>query len=249
MRLSTHCVLALLLLLSVLPFRRLEAQDSLDDSLISDAAYRYAILQYHQAVSPEVGLYRGPQYIDYTHTIQKGQPFFGPDSLRRGTVWYGGIGYDGVSMEYDLVKDQLAIADFRSSFRIALLMEFVDSFRLDDQQFIKIRDSVAPDFIRGGYCDRLYGGTRFALLKRDRKFIHENLMVTPDNVRLFIDESSAYYWFENGKYHPESTKAELLAVLKDRQQGARRVIRKSKSGWRRDKEPLLLAVAQWYNGV
>lgn len=217
--------------------------------MISQAAYRYAILQYHQAVAPEVGLYRGPQYIDYTHTVQRGQPFFGPDSLRRGTVWYGGIGYDNVPMEYDLVKDQLAIAGFRSSFRIALLMEFVDSFRLDDRPFVRIRDSLAPEFIRGGYCDLLYRGPGFALMKRDRKFIHENLMVTPDNVRLFIDESISYYWLENGKYHPVNTRAQLLAVLKDRQKDVRRVIRKSKARWRRDKEQLLLAVARWYDGV
>src|ERR1700733_6117947 len=95
------------LFLSTLTAVRMEAQSSLKDNPISDSAYAAALRQYHTYVAPEVGLYRGMLYIDYDFTGQRGQPFFGPDLIRSGSVWYNGVGYDKVPMLYDLVKDQL----------------------------------------------------------------------------------------------------------------------------------------------
>ena len=66
------------LLISTLTALRMDAQSSLKDSSISDSAYAVALRQYHAYVAPEVGLYRGIQYIDYDFTVQKGQPFLGP---------------------------------------------------------------------------------------------------------------------------------------------------------------------------
>lgn len=208
-----------------------------------------AIRQYHITVAPEVGLYRGPQYVDYDYTIQKGQPFFGADSIRVGSVWYSGVLYEHLPMLYDVVKDQLVIKDPSNTYKIALLMDIVDSFSLDGGRFIPIRNSLAPAYLRGGFCDRIYQGGQFVLLKRDKKFVRENLMIMSDNVRFFVDESVDFYIKKDRGYHLVNTKAQLLEVLKDRKAEVKRLIRKSKLNWRKDKERLLLAVAAYYDGA
>jgi hypothetical protein len=237
------------LLLSTLTAMRMEAQSSLKDSPVSDSAYAAALRQYHAYVGPEVGLYRGMQYVDYEYTVQKGQPFYGPDSVRSGSVWYNGVGYDNVRMQYDLVKDQLVIFDPFNIYKISLYMDMVDSFALDGRLLIRIRDSLAPSFIRFGYCERIYQG-RTVLLKRERKFIHENLVVSSDNVRLYIDGTISYYLKKDGGYQSVNTKRELFDQLKDRRRSdIKRFIRKSKLNWHTDKEQLLQLVAAWYDGA
>ena len=236
------------LLVSALTALRMEAQSSLKDNPISDSAYQVALRQYHTYIAPEVGLYRGTQYIDYDYTVQKGQPFFGPDSIRYGSVSYGGVSFDQVHMLYDLVRDQLVVLDPYNIYKISLFMDQVDSFTLDGQPFTRIRDTLAPYFLRASYSEPIYRG-RLVLVKRERKFLQENLMLTPDNIRFFIDGSISYYIKKDGIYHAVNTKKELFDLLKDRRSEMKRLIRRSKLNWHRDKEQLLQSVAAWYDGA
>jgi hypothetical protein len=134
-------------------------------------------------------------------------------------------------------------------FKISLYMDLVDSFALDGNTYFRIRDSLAPSFLRSGYWDRVYQG-RIVLLKRERKSLHENLVISSDNVRYFIDGSISYYIRKDGVYHPVNTRKELFDALKDRRRSEiRRVMRKSGFEWRDNKEELLRRVAAWYDGV
>jgi hypothetical protein len=237
------------LLISTLTTVRMEAQSSLKDTSISDSAYAVALRQYHTFVAPEVGLYRGIQYIDYDFTVQKGQPFLGPNSIRDGSVWYRGIRYDQVHMLFDLVKEQLVILDPFNAFRISLYMDMVDSFALDGNVYFRIGDSLAPSSLRSWYCERIYQG-RLVVLKQERKFLRENIMISSDNVHVYIDGTLSYYVLKDGLYHPVNTRKELFDLLKDRRRSdIKRVMRKSNLEWSSDKEQLLKLVAAWYDGV
>jgi hypothetical protein len=193
-------------------------------------------------------LYRGTQYIDYDYTVQKGQPFFGPDSIRDGSVWYGGVAYDHIRMLYDLVKDQLVILDPYNIYKIALYMELVDSFALDGHTLVRTRDSLAPSWLRSTYVEPIYRGS-LVLLKRERKFLHENIVISSDNIRLFIDGNSDYYLKKGGGYHAVNTREALFDLLKDRRPEIKRLVRKSKLKWHKDKEQLLQLVVAWYDSA
>jgi hypothetical protein len=237
------------LILSALATLRTEAQSFLKDSPISDSQYAAALRQYHVYVAPEVGLYRGIQYVDYDFTIQRGHPFYGLDSIRYGSVWYNGVGYDSVRMLYDLVKDQLVILDPYNVYKISLYMDRVDSFALDGHLFIRVRDSLAPPSLRFGYCEVIHQG-RLVLLRQEQKFLRENLTQTSDNVRLYIDASVSYYLKKDGRYQAVKTRKGLFDFLKDRRRSdIKRIMRKSKLKWRKDREQLLQLVATWYDGA
>jgi hypothetical protein len=227
---------------------RMDAQSSLKDYPVNDSAHVVALRQYHSYVAPEVGLYRGTQYVDYDFTVQKGQPFFGPDSIRYGSVWYAGIWYDHVRMLFDLVKDQLAILDPYNTYKISLYMDLVDSFSLDGLLFKRITDSLAPAALRSGYWASLYQG-RIGLLKRERKFMHENIVITPDNIRLYIDGYTSFYLRKAGRYYPVNTKKDLFDLLKVRRSDVRQLARKNNLTWGADKEQLLQLVVARYDGV
>jgi hypothetical protein len=128
-------------------------------------------------------------------------------------------------------------------------MDLVDSFALDGHLYFRMKDSLAPSTMRSGFWTRIYPG-KLVLLKRERKSLNENIMVSADNVRFFILSSVAYYFEKGGVYHPVNDKKELFDALKDRRRSEiRRVMRKSGLDWRDNKEQLLRLVAAWYDGV
>jgi hypothetical protein len=235
------------LILSTLTAVRTEAQSPLKDSLITDSAYAAAVREYHAYVAPEVGLYRGTQYyFDNKLSIRQGQPFLGPDVMRVGSVWYGGIEYDDLAMEYNLVKEQLVILDPSNDFKISIYMDLVDSFALDGYVYFRLRDKAAPSILRSGYCDRIHQG-RFVLLKRDHKSI-VNTVISLNNPLYVIEENIHYYILKNGVYHAVDTKSKLLHALRDRRRSEiRKVMRESGLEWSTDKEKILLLVAAWYD--
>jgi hypothetical protein len=152
-------------------------------------------------------------------------------------------------MQFDLVKEQLVIYDPFNAFKISLYMDMVDSFALDGQVYFRIRDSLAPSPIRSWYWERIFQG-RLVVLKQERKFLHENIMISSDNVRLYIDGTLTYYIKKDGVYHPINTRRELFDLLKDRRRSEiKRVMRKSNFRWSTDKEQLLKLVAAWYDSV
>jgi hypothetical protein len=236
-----------LLLLSALMSLRTQAQPSPKDSALSDTAYPSYLQAYHSYVAPEVGFYRGNQYVDYDLTVQQGQPFFGPDSIRVGSVWCnGGILYARRPILYDEVKQQVIVSDPFHIYKIGLFMDFVDSFELDGHPFSRIYDSLAPAYLKTGIYERVYEG-RIVLLKRERKFVRENLVLTTDGIRNFIDSSDSYYLKIKGAYRPFNSKREVYDALADRRTEVRRLIRKLKLSWRRDREFILLRVVSWYD--
>ena len=237
-----------ILLTSILAAMRMDAQSSLKDNPVTDSAHAVALRQYHSYVAPEVALYRGTQYVDYDFTVQKGQPFFGPDSIRGGWVAYDGIIYDRVRMLYDIVKDQLVILDPYNIYKISLYMDLVDSFAIGGQLFLRIRDSLAPPPLRAGYWAPIYQG-RMVLLKRERKFLHDNIVLSPDGIRQFIDGYTTYYLKKNGGYYPVNSKKEIFDLLKLRRSDVRHIMRKNNLTWRTDKEQLLQLIVAQYDGA
>lgn len=247
MRFST-ARLWIFLTLSALTAVRTLAQPSGKEGPVSDSNYAFAVRQYHSFVSPEVGLYRGIQYIDYDYTVQVGQPFFGPDSIRYGSVWYGGVAYHHVRMLYDLVKNQLVILDPFNVYKISVFMDLVDSFQIDRDLLMRIDDSLAPATLRSRYWEPIYRGN-IALLKQERKALHDNVVITADNIRLYIDSSTSYYVKKGSGYYPVNTRKELFNLVKNRRSDARRLIRKNKLRWHTDKERILFLVTSWYDSI
>src|ERR1700743_2104933 len=122
----------------------LQAQLAGKDSLPSDPAYTEALRQYHAYLNPEPGLYNGSEYVDYQYLMRNGHPFFGDDKMRKGTLWYDGIFYQDVLMQFDEVKGYVIINDAYEIYKISLNNSLVDRFTLENSVFINLTDSLNP---------------------------------------------------------------------------------------------------------
>jgi hypothetical protein len=247
MRLPNKIVCGFLFLFCLTTLK-MQAQPTNKDSLIADSAYASALRLYHTFMDPEPGLYRGNRYVDYDYRIQEGQPFFGPDSIRMGTVVYDGIFFDHVPLLYDLVLGSLITNDPYRAYKISLIMDLVDSFTITDHIFFRLLDSLNPSAPRNGFYERLYQG-HILLLKKEKKNYVDNVVVSVDNIQNYIGHTVSYYLKKGGTYYLVNTKKALLNTLKDRKNELRKFIRRNNLSWHDDKENLLLKVIPWYDGL
>ena len=224
------------------------AQTADRDSLLYLSAYNYAIQTYHAALTPETGLYRGGQYVDYAYLISGGHPFLGEGKIKNGSVLYNGILYEHVPLLYDLVKQQVVTYNPANVFKIALINEQIDSFTIGQQIFIRLRDSLNRTAPRVGFYEQLYKG-RITLLKKEKKTMEEDVSNPAEGVKHLVYTTIFYYIKKGDIYYPVNTKRSLLYALGSRSKEAKKFMRKNDLKMRDDKERTLLQISAWYDGL
>ncbi len=239
---QNYCTfLFLYILLTMSTQAQLLGQDSLTNRLAFDQAVR----QYHEYLTPEAGLYRGGEYARYAFTFKEGHPFFEQDHMRRGAVLYKGILYNDVPLIYDLVQESLVTNDVYNTYLIALINEELDSFTIENNIFIHLRDSRDPTQPRAGFYQQLYKG-HTCLMKKERKTIREEISNT---VERYIDYSVSYYLKKEDTWYPVNNRKSLFHALRDNGPELKKFMRKNKLRLREDKENVLLKVAAWYDSL
>jgi len=109
-------------------------------------------------------LYNGDEYIR-NGTPARGFPFFDADSLVTGTLYYDGIMYPGIAMEYDLVSDKLIIRDYSAKALIALVTPKVNHFSIGSHYFryVAAENAGLP---KAGFYEQLFARGPVAVLSR-----------------------------------------------------------------------------------
>ena len=103
-------------------------------------AVNNAMINYHQFLKPETGLYNGREYYDYSPTIKDGDPFFLSTKFNTGNIIYDGILYENVPLLYDLVTSDVIITDSNYFYRIKLNGERVSRFSVLQHTFIRLEE-------------------------------------------------------------------------------------------------------------
>ena len=88
--------------------------------------YYNALQIYHQYVTPETGLFRGSEYVQYGHTLREGHPFFDDGHQQQGSIFYDRILYENVMILYDQVRQQVVINDPYEDYKLFLINEQID---------------------------------------------------------------------------------------------------------------------------
>ena len=246
MKLRTKTFWPLLLCILFSPF--IQGQPVSHDSLSPETAPPYveALQQYHGYLSPETALFRGPEYVAYDRLLKSGQPYYGENKKRPGTVYYHGIYYAPVDLLYDIVSDQVILSDSYNVFKIALIGEYIDSFTIQDHFFLRLRDSLNHTAPRNGFYERLYNG-HIILLKKEKKTILEDLYSSNVVQRYIEGTDSSYYLKIGNDYHSVSTSKSLFNTLKDKKKELKKFIRSNQLSMRKDRENTLIKVTAWYD--
>jgi len=231
---------------SLVLFYLISASNSLAQSPKTDSALYTALQFYHQYAFPEPGLYNGRQYAEYASTLQAGHPYFLSPEMNKGSLVYDGILYENISIQYDIVKEQLVIKYPFQTFSLQLTNEKVNWFTVLNHTFIRlVEDSANRPLIQTGFYDRLYNG-HVILLEKQNKFIQEELNAI-SGIKRSITETSSFYLKKDNKYYPVNSRGSLLDVLKDRKKEIQQFIRKNKTDIRGDKENAILSIVTYYD--
>ncbi|HEY4205584.1 MAG TPA: hypothetical protein VGM31_02185, partial [Puia sp.] len=142
---------------------------------------------------------------------------------------------------------QVVITSPFGAYKLFLINSKVDSFAIGNDNFIRVKDSLNPSAPRVGFYQQLYRGQRISLLKRNRKFVREDLQL--QGVRQYIDSSVSYYIKKGDTYYSVGSRKALSRALKDRSKDLNKFIRQNKLRVRKDLENSLIKVSAWYDGL
>jgi len=210
----------------------------------STPALANAMALYNNAFATQLPIFNGREYPDYRRPFTKGQPYYITDKWSIGTVKYEGVTYTDVSIQYNIVTDQVVILHSNGVSKIQLIKGLVSAFSFLDHSFINIpRDSLVSTGMPPGFYDILTPG-KLSLLARRTKNIQSYPRLT---VELEIFSKDHYYLKSDGVYSPVSTKKRFLAQFDDKRKEIQQFIKQHKLNYRRDQENTMVKAVEYYN--
>ena len=232
------CYLLLLLTILTRPAHAQQLPDSAAYTQRSTADIQSFV---QSRLGPDPRLYNGYEYIR-NGIPAKGFPFFDSAALQTGTLTYDGIFYQDLPLEYDVVSDQVVIADYTAKSLISLISQKVAHFSIGPHPFryINAEKTTLP---KTGFYEELYAAGPAALLAR-----HEKKLVFSSNreeqAKYYSDDT--YFLELDGKFYRVDGEDALLDVLKDKKDVLKKYIRDNKIRFRRNLEKALIQTTAYY---
>ncbi len=205
-----------------------------------------AIGLYYQSLQHQSGLYNGSEYVQYLNLLKEGHPYFDTSVLTIGKVHYDGLAYNDVPMLYDIITDQIVIQHYNKVFLVQLIRSRIDSFNIQEHQFLHLgRDSIA-ERIQEGFYDRIYNGNIKLFVKR-KKTIQESI---PDmQVERRVYQNDKYFLYMDSVYHDIYSEASILNLMKDKRAELKQTLRKHKVKFRKNREYAMKLLTEYYDAL
>jgi len=221
---------------------RVNAQDLPLDSSVREEAKQAAIARYHSDRGIASAIFNGIQHFGYAASIQ-GHAYQGTDEWQKGSVVYEGILYTGLLLKYDLIADQLLV-QHPSGFGVALFSPRVQSFQMQDQEFIYLPQDSLRSFMPAGFYRWLAKG-KLSILERSSKWIDEY----EDGLKMSkrILESDQFFALKDGLYYPIKKKTDFYTLVADKRREVIRYMKQNKLNFKRAREQALMQAAIFYN--
>jgi len=231
-----------LLLLLSFPTPPAQAQQS-PDSSFNDPSSALLGPHLYARLGADSRLYNGYEYIR-NGTPAKGFPFLDSDSLQAGSLFYDGILYRDIPMEYDLVQDQLIIHDYTGKTLISLITGKVGHFSIKTHQFrYLVTGKTAFALPKTGFYEVLYASGPLTLLaRREKKLIFPS---NRDDLARY-DQENFYFLQAGDRYYRIDGKDDLLDALKDKKDALKKYIRENNIRFSNHMEKALIQTTAYY---
>lgn len=173
--------------------------------------------------------------------LHDGTYFLESEEYCEGTVVYNGKLYVDLVLNLNAHLDELYIKMPQYNAGSVLLKAHVESFTLNNRQFINIVNEKWPGAPREGYYRVLFAGEKISVLKKTVKRLNSATAGNELKVSHYFEEDHTYYILKNGFFHPVKRKASLLRILRDSRRELNHHIREQKLGFGKNEKDASLA--------
>jgi hypothetical protein len=217
------------------------------DTAIRHAAMNNAIQLYKQFSKPPAALFNGPEYVEYAHTLQEGQPFFDSNEFDMGQLMFDNMLYENLPLKYDLVLNELVTLDPSKYFKLTLFHDKIKYFQIHGHTFIRIVKDSSEHSLNTGIYDRIYETPKLKILKKEQRKVMTYVSQL-DGVRNVIEAKQDFYFsVNNGHYVRANNKSSILDVLSMKRDELSSFIRKNKLRFSfEEMDQTILKIADYY---
>ena len=244
----------IILLCTCLFANRLCAQLTSADSSLLNTSIATVIKLHNSVLGQNIHLYNGWKNDGYNH-LATGNPYFLSDQIQTGNIFYDDTYYRDVLMLYDLVQDNVVIAqytddkdnispEYRGVLRMNLVKSKIGWFTMPGHEFVLLNADSSSIGMPPGFYERMYNGKTKLFVKRTKVYVEE---IKGNELDRRFDLSTLYYVQTNGKYYDIRSKKTLLRVLKDQKKDLGSFIRANKKRFRKNKEALIFETTRYYD--
>lgn len=188
-------------------------------------------------------LFQGILYTESYRTVNDLKPFFKSTDFLYGNIWYKGQPYYNQLLKYDVFDDELLILLGDKGNTLRLSKKDVDSFTIQDHQFIHLKDGI--DF-ESGYYEELFKNETFELYAKHKKKILERRSEKVVYYE-FKDRKIEHLLFYQNQYHELNSKKDILQVFPNYKTQINQLYKQAKKTHNNDSNALILMVVQQLN--
>lgn len=234
--------LIFLISLNILHFDKAASQSYPPDTSIYLAAKNHLIQLYIDSAKENLRLYNGTEFTS-AYRSSLGHPFYEYSDPQTGNIFYDGISYPGVKLQYDIIRDEVIFINEYKNLNIKLIPQKVNWFTLQDHRIVQLfRDSNTINFPGYGFYEQLYEGT-ISVFKKSKKRLYEPSK--PDESAKYV-QYNFYYVRKNNAYYYIDNKRSLLSVCKDRKKDITKFIQKEGLNFKKDPAVMITRVIDYY---
>jgi len=152
----------------------------------------------------------GNGHLNFDQTINDHHRYYKTDEFKNGNIIYEGQSYFNLDLKYDLFNDQLVIRPYIESpyIQINLLKEKVDSFKIDNEKFINLKQT-STNFKSGYYEEVIIGNNAVLYIKYNKE---KNDVIRGYSVFIDYKSHSDYLLLKDNKFTLINDKTELIKL-------------------------------------
>ncbi len=211
------------------------------DSVFLSQLRETAVRNYYAGLKANLPFYSGAEYTGHGQGIQ-GHPFYPDDLVLTGNLYYDGILYPDIPLQYDLVDDAVIIMDYTRSYFIKLNSQKVDSFTIGDRKFVRPGRNESGEVDNSLY-EQLHHGSIRILVRREKKVLYRT---TTERTIASYKQYNTFFIIKNGDWHGINSTDQAIRVLKEKKNELKQLAKDNNWRFSKESEKLLTAFAHLY---
>ena len=194
------------------------------------------------------GLYNGTEFTDAFLNTDGSYRYFKGFDYSKGSVIYNGQKYVNVSLKYDLLEDNLLVRsdDNLSIFNVKLIPEFVNSFSIYNNNFVRLTGTNL-NISGSGFFESAYIGNDLSLYIKHTKKKKDKALKS--GIQYKFSEVNFYVLKTNGKYHLVNSEKDIEKILPEKKEEIRSFSKSYNALYKSNRDSYMAKLVKYLDGA